>query len=281
MFLKKCSDDCPLCGLTDSLDHIVLRCVTLNSIRQQIIREVNLPYIRGKSSSSVLPAGATPRMRKYTRQYITRAFNDETLGSCSETHAVALWMARPQLDTLRSLDRPFTHPCSPGTSSQGSPTFSVHSLQRFSSIPISTGPTLTGPGIYPSVDDDESSAEDDPFMARLNSFVSVRDLQNNPGCTLLDFTEYRPIPLTHDIEDISTAAHAPVVQSPAAQPTPSGRNRLPRGAKVNMGYTENHAMQSNITTDGKLPPDFISRKGVFTSLYSYGKDNPDWQTAWV
>jgi hypothetical protein len=40
-------------------------------------------------------------------------------------------------------------------------------------------------------------------------------------------------------------------------------------------------MQSDITTDGKLPPYFILRKGEFTSLYSYGKDNPDWQPAWV
>jgi hypothetical protein len=31
MFLKNCLDDCPLCGLPDSRDHIVLRCVTLNS----------------------------------------------------------------------------------------------------------------------------------------------------------------------------------------------------------------------------------------------------------
>jgi hypothetical protein len=48
-----------------------------------------------------------------------------------------------------------------------------------------------------------------------------------------------------------------------------------------MGYTKNHAMQSDITTDGKLLPNFILRKGEFTSLYSYGKDNPDWQPAWV
>jgi hypothetical protein len=82
MFLKKCPDDCPLCGLPDSLDHIVLRCVTLNSIREQIKREVNLPYIRGKSFPSALPAGETPRMREYIRQYITRAFNDENSGSC-------------------------------------------------------------------------------------------------------------------------------------------------------------------------------------------------------
>jgi hypothetical protein len=47
-------------------------------------------------------------MREYIREYITRAFNDENSGSCSDTHAVALWMARLQLDTLRSLDRPFT-----------------------------------------------------------------------------------------------------------------------------------------------------------------------------
>jgi hypothetical protein len=47
-------------------------------------------------------------MREYIRQYITRAFNDENSGSCPDTHAVALWLARPQLDTLRSLDRPFT-----------------------------------------------------------------------------------------------------------------------------------------------------------------------------
>jgi hypothetical protein len=31
----------------------------------------------------------------------------------------------------------------------------------------------------------------------------------------------------------------------------------------------------------KLPPDFISRKGKFLSLYSYGKGSPDWQPAWV
>jgi hypothetical protein len=40
-------------------------------------------------------------------------------------------------------------------------------------------------------------------------------------------------------------------------------------------------MQSNITTDGKLPPNFISLKGEFISLYSYGKDNPNWQPVWV
>jgi hypothetical protein len=110
-----------------------------------------------------------------------------------------------------SLDFPSPSPSSPGNSSQDSPTFSVHSLQRSSSIPTSTGSTLTGAGISPSVDDDESSAEDDPLMARLNNFVSVRDLHNNPGCTLLDFTEYRPIPLANDIENPDTSAHAPVV----------------------------------------------------------------------
>jgi hypothetical protein len=108
MFLKKCPDDCPLCGLPDLLDHIVLRCASLNSIRQQIKREVNLPLLRGKSSPSALPAGTTPRIREYIRQYISRAFNDEHLGSSLNTHAVAVWMARPQIDTLRSLDRPFT-----------------------------------------------------------------------------------------------------------------------------------------------------------------------------
>jgi hypothetical protein len=108
MFSKKCPDDCLLCGLPDSLDHIVLRCTSLNSTRQQIKRDVNLPFLRGKSSPSALPAGATPRIREYIRQYISRAFNDEHSGSSPDTHAVAIWMARPQIDTLRSLDRPFT-----------------------------------------------------------------------------------------------------------------------------------------------------------------------------
>jgi hypothetical protein len=108
MFLKKCPDDCPLCGLPDSLDHIVLRCTSLNSIRQQIKRDVNLPFARRKSYPSALPAGATPRIREYIRQYISRASNDEHSGSSPDTHAVAIWMARPQIDTLQSLDRPFT-----------------------------------------------------------------------------------------------------------------------------------------------------------------------------
>jgi hypothetical protein len=64
-------------------------------------------------------------------------------------------------------------------------------------------------------------------MAQLNRFVSVRDLQNNPGCTLLDFTEYRPIPLANDMDDPDTSAH--VVQSPTAQPVPRGRDRLRQG----------------------------------------------------
>jgi hypothetical protein len=133
MFLKKYPDNCPLCGLPDSLDHIVLRCTSLNSIRQQIKRDVN-------------------------------------------------------------------------------------------------------------------------------------------GCTALDFTEYRPITQTNDTEVPQTSTQASDVQSPTAQPVDRGRDRLPRGAKVNLGYTENHAMQSDITIDGKLPPNFISRKG---ELYSYGKDKPN------
>jgi hypothetical protein len=83
------------------------------------------------------------------------------------------------------------------------------------------------------------------------------------------------------MKDPDTSAHTPVVQSPTAQPAARGRDRLPQGAKVNMGYTDNHVMQLDITTDGKLSPNFISRKGEFTSLYSYGKDNPNWQPAWV
>jgi hypothetical protein len=149
------------------------------------------------------------------------------------------------------------------------------------SKPSSTGPTLSGPGLSPSVNDDKSTAEDDILMARLNRFVSVRYLQNKPGCTLLDFTGYRPIPTAHEPEDHGSVTQVPLNQPSAAQPPPSGCGRLSRGAKVNMGYTENHAMQSNITTDGKLPSDFISRKGEFLSLYSYGKGNPDWQPVWV
>jgi hypothetical protein len=108
MFLKKCPDACPLCGLPNSLDHIVLRCTSLNSIRQQIKRDVNLPFAREKSSTLSLPARATPRVREYIRQYISRAFNDEHSGSSPDTHAVAIWIARSQIDTLQSLDRPFT-----------------------------------------------------------------------------------------------------------------------------------------------------------------------------
>jgi hypothetical protein len=60
-----------------------------------------------------------------------------------------------------------SHPPVP-TSSQGSSTFSVYSLQRSSSIPISTGPTLSGPGTSPSrMDDDELTAEDDMIMASI------------------------------------------------------------------------------------------------------------------
>jgi hypothetical protein len=104
MFLKKCPNDCPLCGFPDSLDQIVMHCVPLNSIRQQIKREVNLSFIRGKSPPSGPPSGATPRIREYIRQYITRVFNDRHPGSCPDTHAVVMC---PQLDTLRSLDSPF------------------------------------------------------------------------------------------------------------------------------------------------------------------------------
>jgi hypothetical protein len=108
MFLKKCPGNCPLCGLPDSLYHIVLRCASLNLIRQQIKRDVNLPFLRGKSFPLALPAGATPQICEYIRQYISRAFNDEHSGSSPDTHAVALWIARSQIDTLQSLDRPFT-----------------------------------------------------------------------------------------------------------------------------------------------------------------------------
>jgi hypothetical protein len=178
---------------------------------------------------------------------------------------------------LLSIDFPFPSPSPTDSSPQDSPTPSAHSPQWSASIPLSTGLTPTGNSIYPSADDDESSTEDDP----LAHFVSVRDLQNNPGCTALDFTEYRPITQTNDTEVPETSTQASDVQSPTAQPVDRGRDWLPRGAKVNMGYTENHAMQSDITTDGKLTPNFISRKGEFISLYSYGKDKPNWQLAWV
>jgi hypothetical protein len=36
-----------------------------------------------------------------------RAINDGHLGSFPDTHTVAMWMAHPQLDTLRSLNSPF------------------------------------------------------------------------------------------------------------------------------------------------------------------------------
>jgi hypothetical protein len=114
------------------------------------------------------------------------------------------------------------------------------------SISSSTGPTLSGPGLSPSVDDDESTAEDDVLMARLNRFVSVRDLQNNPGCILLDFTGYRPIYAAHELEDNGSVAQVHIDLPFAAHFPPTERGRLSRGAKVNMGYTENHAMQSNI-----------------------------------
>jgi hypothetical protein len=60
--------------------------------------------------------------------------------------------------------------------------------------------------------------EDDP----LAHFVSVRDLQNNPGCTELDFTEYRLITLTNVTKVPQTSTQASDVQSPTAQAVDRG-----------------------------------------------------------
>ena len=108
LFKNRSPEPCPLCGQSDSLDHVVLRCSHLHVIRQSIHREVSAKFIRGSTpASSTPPPGATPRVREYIRNYIALSFNNDTSGSIPDSHAVALWLARPQQATLLQLDDGF------------------------------------------------------------------------------------------------------------------------------------------------------------------------------
>jgi hypothetical protein len=184
------------------------------------------------SVSSKLLAGASRMWQNRSRQYTTPVNSYATMTSDRLTpgsvqpsiHSAfsALRAASDTLSTVRdtdtfgnlvqleyspgpliSLDFPSPSPSPTDSSPQDSPTPSAHSPQLSASIPLSTGLSLTGNSIYPA-DNGESSTEDDP----LAHFVSVRDLQNNPGCTELDFTEYRPISPTNDMEVPETYVHA-------------------------------------------------------------------------
>jgi hypothetical protein len=99
---------CPLCGVPDSLDHILLRCELLSTFRLGLKREVNFPYIRGSLGSSSPSPGCTMRAREYLRTFISLAFNEGEYEGIPDSSAVAMWLARPQMNTLWQLDHRFS-----------------------------------------------------------------------------------------------------------------------------------------------------------------------------
>jgi hypothetical protein len=92
----------PLCGLPDSLDHVVFWCQVLSLRRQEIRRDTSRPYERGASPSSNIPSGCSARVQNYLRSYLELAFNVK--GSIADHDALALWVARPQKSSLERLE---------------------------------------------------------------------------------------------------------------------------------------------------------------------------------
>jgi hypothetical protein len=99
---------CPLCGLPDSLDHVVLWCQVLSLRRQEIRRDTSRPYERGASPSSNIPSGCSARVRNYLRSYLKLAFNvegsiaDHSLVGCSSSEVLSR-AARRSFSELRYL----------------------------------------------------------------------------------------------------------------------------------------------------------------------------------
>jgi hypothetical protein len=102
LFSGRPAEVCPLCGIPDSLDHVVLRCQVLSLRRQEIRRDTSRPYERGASPSFCIPFGCPAWVRNYLRSYLELAFNVE--GSIADHDALAMWVARPQKSSLEWLD---------------------------------------------------------------------------------------------------------------------------------------------------------------------------------
>ena len=101
LFAGLAAESCPLCGMPDSLEHMVFQCHELRLVRIETIRDAHDKYAHGRFALSDLPSGCSERARAYIREYITYASNVEER---PELHLpLSLWLARPQTTSLLHL----------------------------------------------------------------------------------------------------------------------------------------------------------------------------------
>ena len=101
---------CPLCGQSDSLEHVVLLCPCLRNTRLEILREASSPYEYSKFSLTNLPSGCSEPARAYLRAYAKYAANTDS--SALPWDVLSLWLARPQHSSLRKIASDMDFPVS-------------------------------------------------------------------------------------------------------------------------------------------------------------------------
>ena len=110
LFCGGAAELCPLCGQSDSLEHVVLQCPCLRNTRLEILREASSPYEYGKFSLAHLPSGCTEPARAYLRAYVKYATNADA--SALPWDVLSLWLARPQHSSLRQIASDMDFPVS-------------------------------------------------------------------------------------------------------------------------------------------------------------------------
>jgi hypothetical protein len=103
LFARRGADHCPLCGILDSLDHVVLSCTALLGRRKEIWDDVMRPYVFGFFPAKGFAPACTERMRAYVLSYITMAFNTNL--QLTDRDALSMLMSHPLWDTLLLLEQ--------------------------------------------------------------------------------------------------------------------------------------------------------------------------------
>jgi hypothetical protein len=101
IFACRGADSCPLCGLPNSLDHVVSRCPALVNRRKEIWDDVMRPYEFGVIPAAGFPTACTEQVRAYVRAYIKMALNTDS--KIADSNVLSMWMSHPLYDILSLL----------------------------------------------------------------------------------------------------------------------------------------------------------------------------------
>ena len=292
-FTNSPPEPCPLCGEPDSLEHVILRCPGVDSLRRDFKFELSQMYIPDQDPKRKPLGTDLPEIvRKCMRKYIKMALSYEA-PELPDTSILAIWLARPQQSTLCQWDQGVSYPSLVAKEQQ----HLFKELVRTSARLLESARRLwrarcsqAFDPMTPTPHSAISVTSESPILTQstIEDFFPSMSASSPPKALATGFhlSASGPLPSPDSSPLVAEPRSQDVAPSPPAAPKETPRGLPPRVnptrfARPPQGSTIDLVLHSDSSVIGLLPEHLHASSRAQGDLHAQLRKTPDYIDTWV